>query len=66
MIYALVWKNNYMKTKNILIGLGIAAGAFLTVSALNRSNGKIKQYVNDKIKQVSTKKKEDNKDINYV
>ena len=55
------------KTKNLFIGLGIAAGAFLTIAALNKKNNRVKEYVNAKIKQVTGNKKESKeKDINYV
>lgn len=67
MIYAVKWKKNYMKTKNLFIGLGIAAGAFLTVAALNKNNKKVREFVNSKIKQVTGKKDSTNdKDVNYV
>ena len=68
MIYAIVWKNNYMKTRNLFIGLGIAAGAAITIAALRGKNNKVKEFVNSKIKQVSGNKegagKTDN--IDYV
>ncbi len=45
-----------MKTKNLLLGLGIAAGAFVTVAALRRNNAKVREYVAKGIKRVTPKK----------
>ena len=45
-----------MKTKNLFIGLGIAAGAFITVAALNRKNAKVKQFIDKNLKRVSGKR----------
>lgn len=54
-----------MKTKNLLLGLGIAAGAFLTAAALKRNGKSVKEYVSDSIKKV-TKSVKDKNDKRYV
>lgn len=56
-----------MKTKNLILGLGIAAGALLTVTALNKRGNKLKQYVSKGIKKVTNNKAEkESKDELYV
>ena len=57
-----------MKTRNLFIGLGIAAGAAITIAALRGKNNKVKEFVNSKIKQVSGNKESAGKtdNIDYV
>ena len=56
-----------MKTRNLLLGLGLAAGAFVTVAALRRKNAKaVKEYVSKGLKKVSIKKKKEEKEPTYV
>lgn len=41
-----------MKTRNLFIGLGIAAGALLAVTALNKkSNRTVKEFVSKNLKR---------------
>ena len=49
-----------MKTKNLLLGLGIAAGAFLTAAALKKNGKSVKEYVSENIKKVTNLNKDKN------
>ena len=56
-----------MKTRNLILGLGIVAGTLLTVTALNKRGNKVKEYVSKSIKKVNfNKAKKENKDELYV